>query len=111
MQFRLEVIIVKTSIDTQTQRVPKLTVCKTYPLNAQRGIARPIPMLSFIDECSCISFRRMDKGDYFYTVPGVVKLINGCGRRKTPTYDRHDLKCHFGRVVGSIRQKSIKAGR
>ena len=101
----------KTSINTQIQCVPKLTVCKTYPLNAQRGIARPIPMLSFIDECSCISFRRMDKGDYFYTVPGVVKLINGCGRRKTPTYDRHDLKCHFGHVVATIRQKSIRVGR
>lgn len=112
MQFRLEVIIVKTSINTQTQRVPKLTVRKTYPLNARRGIARTtIPMLSFMGECSCISFRRMDKGDYFYTVPGVVKLVNGCGRRKTPTYDRHDLKCHFGHVVATIRQKSIKAGR
>ena len=104
MQFRLEVIIVKTSINTQIQCVPKLTVCKTYPLNAQRGIARPIPMLSFIDECSCISFRRMDKGDYFYTVPGVVKLINGCGRRKTPTYDRVILrdKGVFYRAVTTV---------
>lgn len=102
----------KTSINTQTQRVPKLTVRKTYPLNARRGIARiTIPMLSFMGECSCISFHVMDKGDYFYTVTGAVKLANGCWRRKTLTYDRHDLKCHFGRVVMSIREKSIRTGR
>ncbi len=51
------------------------------------------------------------KGDYVHTVPGVVKLKNEFGRRKTAIYDRHDLKCHPGRVVMSIGAKSIRAGR
>ena len=113
MQFRLEVIIVKTSIRRKTQCSSKLTVRKTYPLNIQRGITcRSIPRLSFIyGDCSSISFCRIDKGDYAYTVPGVVKFTNGPGRRKSPVYDRHDLKYHFGRVAVSIRQKSIRTGR
>lgn len=114
MQFRLKVIIVKTSIRRKTQCIPESSARKAYPFSIERSrsIRRSIPVLSYIDGCcSCISFCMITKGDYVHTVPGVVKLKNEFGRRKTAIYDRHDLKCHPGRVVMSIGAKSIRAGR
>lgn len=104
-------IITKTSIRHKTQYAPKLTAREPYKPNIQRDISRPIPMLSFISDSSNISFCTISEGDYAYTVPGVVKLKNGPVRRKTPVHNKHDLKGHFGRVVVSIRQKSIRTVR
>lgn len=102
MQFRLEVIITKTSMMCKTQCIPESSARKAYPLSIERSICRAIPVLRYIDCCSCISFGCIDKGDYMRTVPGVVKLNNGFGRRKTAIHDRHDLKCRYGCVAMSI---------
>ena len=112
MQFRLEVIITKTSMMCKTRCIPESSACKAYPLSIERSICRPIPVLSYIDGCcSCISFCCIDKRDYMRTVPGVVKLNNGFGRRKTAIYDKHNLKCSYGCVAMSIGEKSIRTGR
>lgn len=112
MQFRLEVIITETNIRHKTRCIPEFSVRKAYPLHGPGITRRTIPLLGTIHDDCDISFRKINKGDYVHTVPGVIKLMHGPLKCKSPIRDRHELKYRcFGRVVMSIREKSIRTRR